>query len=200
MSKINKVFYPDKVFYTSDMHFGHKNIIDTCDRPWTDCATMEIALISNWNKVVPEDGVVFNLGDFTWFSNISRIKELVDKLNGTIYHVMGNHCYDQGYYREGVREIFDGRIYDLLEIKVNNVDDFGYTRMFLSHYPHLCWRTGSFHLHGHIHSLKGQKSPLKGNFNNVAMYDVGVDNNDYKPVSHIEIMNILTKQYLYDDR
>lgn len=81
----------DKLFFTSDTHFTHKNIIDFCNRPYGDVRTMNLALITNWNKVVPKDGIVFHAGDFALTSNIGLVKEIVDQLNGKIYLTLGNH-------------------------------------------------------------------------------------------------------------
>ena len=54
------------VFFTSDTHFGHQNILRFCDRPWATIAEHDQALIENWNDTVPEDAVVVHLGDFSY--------------------------------------------------------------------------------------------------------------------------------------
>lgn len=59
-----KIQETDKVFFTSDTHFNHKNIITFCKRPFETVEEMNEALVSNWNSVVPEDGTVFHCGDF----------------------------------------------------------------------------------------------------------------------------------------
>lgn len=51
---------------------------------------MNEALVENWNKVVPEDGIVFHLGDFA-FGGSSVWNEIIPRLNGQIYLIMGNH-------------------------------------------------------------------------------------------------------------
>ena len=53
-----------KIFFTSDTHFDHANIIKFCDRPFKDVEEMNWKLIKNWNDKVPQDGLVFHLGDF----------------------------------------------------------------------------------------------------------------------------------------
>ena len=57
-------FNPDKVYVTSDMHCGHSKIIEYCNRPFASVEEMNETLINNWNKKIPDDGIVFDLGDF----------------------------------------------------------------------------------------------------------------------------------------
>ena len=85
-------FDKDKVFFTSDLHFGHTNILRFCGRPYTDVKEMNQALIDNWNKAVPEDGIVFVLGDIG-FCSVQVLKNIFNKMNGTKYLILGNHDY-----------------------------------------------------------------------------------------------------------
>ena len=84
-----------KVFFTSDHHFGHANIIRFCNRPWSTISEHNRALIANWNAVVPEDGIVFHLGDFCYkgggFPAMWWIK---GQLHGRIILIRGNHDPD----------------------------------------------------------------------------------------------------------
>ena len=57
-------FDGDKVFFTSDTHFGHAGIITFCHRPFQDVAQMNETMIANWNRVVGPEDIVFHLGDF----------------------------------------------------------------------------------------------------------------------------------------
>ena len=49
---MNFKFDGDKVFFTSDTHFKHANIIKFCERPFGSIEEMNEALIANWNRVV----------------------------------------------------------------------------------------------------------------------------------------------------
>ena len=62
--RIDEKFDLDKLFFTSDLHFHHANILEYCHRPFKDVEDMNEQLIYNWNNVVPEDGNVFMAGDF----------------------------------------------------------------------------------------------------------------------------------------
>ena len=80
----------DNLFFTSDTHFFHKNIIRFCQRPFNDMDDMQEKLISNWNNTVPKDGIVFFLGDFA-FGNSTEWIKIINQLNGYIYFILGNH-------------------------------------------------------------------------------------------------------------
>lgn len=79
-----------RIFFTSDLHFGHQNIIRFCNRPWKTTDEMEEALIENWNSVVTDDDIVFDLGDFAFAPN-SKWKEILGELNGQHHLIVGNH-------------------------------------------------------------------------------------------------------------
>jgi len=79
----------NNVFFTSDCHFDHKNIIKYCDRPFNDVDEMNETIIRNWNSVVGENDFVYHLGDFS-FHNKDPYHWL-DRLNGNIILIQGNH-------------------------------------------------------------------------------------------------------------
>jgi calcineurin-like phosphoesterase family protein len=58
------------IFFTSDHHFGHENIIRYCNRPFTSVQQMNEIMILRWNgAVLPEDEVYY-LGDFAMKSDL----------------------------------------------------------------------------------------------------------------------------------
>jgi calcineurin-like phosphoesterase family protein len=80
-------------WYTADLHFGHKNIIKYCDRPWATAEAMDAGLIERWNSVVGPDDTVWVLGDVALSPKaIGRVADL----NGTKFLVAGNHdaCWE----------------------------------------------------------------------------------------------------------
>lgn len=68
MANLTNKFDCNKVFFTSDCHFDHANIIKYCSRPFESADEMNRQLILNWNKVVQWDDTVFILGDFCFGS------------------------------------------------------------------------------------------------------------------------------------
>lgn len=189
MEKVNiKLEEHQRIFFTSDTHFGHKNVIEFCNRPFTDIKNMSEGLIQRWNDKVRSCDIVFHCGDVCWFNSRHDTKRVLEKLNGIIYIVLGNH---------DTRKQFE--LCDPEKIKI--LDDTatlyitGSTEqekptkpieIFLSHNPQMTWphrMYGVPNFFGHIHSGPNSKAehdqdlPLWDN-----QYDVGVDNNNYAPI------------------
>lgn len=66
-------------------------------------------------------------------------------------------------------------------------------RLVMSHYPMLSWNgkaRGAIMLHGHIHS-RGDRTNARNRDRErpIFRYDVGLDANDYKPVSRDQILS-----------
>jgi calcineurin-like phosphoesterase family protein len=77
-------------FVTSDLHFGHENIIKFSNRPFQSVAHMNSMLISNWNERVAPEDKVFIVGDYA-MGDKALWPSYRAQLNGTICLVMGNH-------------------------------------------------------------------------------------------------------------
>lgn len=172
----------DRIWFTADSHIGHRNIIKYCKRPFSDVEEMNETLISNWNKVVGKDDFVFHLGDFS-VGGAAEWTSLLDSLNGRIFLVLGNHDMnnvDQGFMRR-----FE-------DVSMQMLISIGKQRVYLNHYPFLCYGgayRGTWQLFGHVHTsacMFGLDSPrLQMLF--PRQYDVGVDNNNYTPISFAEV-------------
>ena len=89
-----------KIFFTSDYHLGHFNIIRYCNRPFKTLYQMNKEIIRRHNERVKPDDTVFFLGDFC-FKNTAggkkgegilvTAKEWKQKLNGKFIFIRGNH-------------------------------------------------------------------------------------------------------------
>ena len=178
------------IYFTSDHHFHYANIIKFCHRPFQTVEEMDEELIKRWNEVVPKGGIVFHLGDLLMTANLDYLRLLVSRLNGTIHLVYGNHDYQNRLDREVAKQVFGYRGYDVVELTVfDNKEPQGHISLFMSHYPHLFWHSGSYHLHGHVHggpiSTANEVVPF-----HPLRYDVGVDNNDFYPISYNQLIEI----------
>lgn len=80
----------ERIWFIGDTHFGHRNIIRYCARPYDSIESMESALIANWNNVVGKEDRVFMLGDFALCGK-EKIIEIGNKLHGKKVLILGNH-------------------------------------------------------------------------------------------------------------
>lgn len=188
ITNINK----NDLYFTSDNHFHHKNIIEYCNRPWGDIRTHDSALIQLWNSVVPKNGIVFCGGDFIFTSNIEWVRELVSKLNGKIYLTLGNHCMQNRLDRPIFKEIF-ADVQDMYYLTIQDEEiKQGCLNFLISHYPMMYWRPGYIHLHGHVHSGPNSTAneivPFHTN-----RYDIGVDAWNYSPISYYELREVIIR-------
>lgn len=84
------------IYFTSDTHFYHKNVVDYCNRPYRtadghpDIKAMNEDLINRWNAVVGPEDTVFHLGDFA-FGGPGKCVAIRQALNGHIFLIKGNH-------------------------------------------------------------------------------------------------------------
>ena len=181
-----KIKETSNLFLTSDSHFNHANIIKFCNRPFDSVEEMNETLISNWNNTVPKDGIVFHLGDFA-FGGSEVWHKILSRLNGQIHLILGNH--DLKNFRQGYADSF-ASVQEQLTI------DIGKKKVILTHFPLLCyhgtWGTemNVWNLMGHVHTLSSNNSGK--DFERLqylfpTQYDVGVDFNNYTPISFQEV-------------
>jgi calcineurin-like phosphoesterase family protein len=79
-----------RVWFISDCHFAHANIIKYCSRPFKDAEQMDNAIINNWNLMIKKDDIIYCLGDFC-LGNKEAIQRYVSQLNGRKNLILGNH-------------------------------------------------------------------------------------------------------------
>ena len=79
-----------KIFLIGDCHFGHRNIIKYCNRPFKDVVDMTEKLIKNWNSIVGKNDIVYVVGDFALCGK-QKIIEIGNRLNGHKRLILGNH-------------------------------------------------------------------------------------------------------------
>lgn len=169
------------IYFTSDLHYGHNAILHMCDRPFESIDEMNKVLLYNYNSVVRKNDTVYILGDLAYRITVEEANNFIKRLNGKKILLRGNHdkTYDPSLFEE---------ICDFKVIKYN-----GY-KFSLMHYPLLEWPHyyhGGIDLHGHQHNTKEYNESMKAQ--GILRYDVGVDANDFKPVSIDEILKFFNK-------
>ena len=165
------------VWFTSDMHYGHTNIINYANRPFKHVDEMDQAMEDNWRaKVQPSDDV-YVLGDCAFYKDQNKTIRLFQRLPGRKFLVWGNH---DKHIRKNVdfKKLFV-KCEDLMDIRVDDPSaDDGERRIVLCHYAMRVWNKshfGAWHLYGHSHgSLKDDPHSLS--------LDVGVDCWGFTPV------------------
>lgn len=201
MKKIHiKLEEGQKIWFTSDLHIHHRNVIRFCNRPWADEKEMCEGIINNWNSCVGDNDIVFVLGDTFWFNDSRAIKKVLDKLNGkTIYMIPGNHD-DFNHYHRVDTSPETGKIVLCPDVVVLWLQEANgkITEIWMSHYPMMTWPhrvNGAWQLFGHIHSrafiTEGVDQDLPLHWN---QHDVGCDYWGYRPV------DFETLQRLFDAR
>ena len=55
-----------KIYFISDIHFGHTNILKLSKRPFESIEEMDNHIINEWNNRVTDDDIVYIIGDF-WY-------------------------------------------------------------------------------------------------------------------------------------
>lgn len=170
-------------FFTSDLHFFHKNIVKYCNRPWSVEGQTE-ELIKRWNSKVGMFDEVYCLGDFAFTNKIDETEVLIRRLNGDITFVRGNHDDKRLWKdlsRRGIPNL--SGVHDYYELKIDR------NKICMSHYPMAVWNNchhGSWMLHGHSHgSYRG----------NGKILDVGIDNHpDFQVFSYDEVKEYMANQ------
>jgi calcineurin-like phosphoesterase family protein len=161
------------IYFSSDFHFSHANILEYCSRPFKDAQEMDYVILKNFSILKPEDTLYF-LGDFTmrgedhykWFqSTLSRIT--CRKI-----FILGNHDKLKSfkYVELGFESVHTSLIVD---------------KYFLAHDPALLSAMPKEYimLCGHVHGLFKTQTDSQGR----VVINVGVDVWDFKPVPLEEV-------------
>jgi len=181
------------IYFTSDLHFYHDNIIKHAGRPFYNSEDMNDTLVRNWNQTIKATDEIYILGDVT-MKGASYAIEILSQLKGIKYLVRGNH---DGFLNNQEFECtrFFQWVKDYYEFKYQT------TRFVLCHYPILEWNgfyKKAIHLHGHQHNHEDY------NYHNleqgIRRYDVGVDANWMKPVSIDDIIAFFQMIKSADDK
>lgn len=190
------------LWFTSDTHFGHSNICrattkwegaDNVTRDFKSLDHMNDTLVNNINEVVGVDDILIHLGDWSFggFENIELFRNRINCKN--IHLVFGNHDHHIRRNKGDVQSLFssvqDYLMIDLRMHKPGNIVD--RHTLICMHYPIASWdgmNDGNIHLHGHVHLPNNQRVA-----DGMAM-DVGVDGNNYYPISIENVLTIMRYQ------
>lgn len=168
------------IYFISDTHFDHENIISFCRRPFVDVESMNNVLVADWNRTVKLKDTVYFLGDLTFGRGRRPHRYWLDQLNGNITFIKGSHD-------DGCLDSVCLPIYDNLLIRLND------SKLLLIHDPddvpsdYTGWV-----MHGHHHNNHPTEYPLVC-FNRKTI-NVSVELIGYKPISSTRIIQLMEMQ------
>lgn len=169
-------------WFTADLHLNHKAILSMGNgRPFKTLDEMQETIINNWNKKVAPKDDVYVLGDMFWGLKDFQIREIMNRLHGKKHLIIGNH--DQVNHNRNSHTWVE-----MVESKILEMHN---TAVVLTHHPQMEWDHyyyDSYHLYGHVHgTLNLAEYTRLRPHPNMNCWDVGVDNNNFEPVSFEEI-------------
>ena len=183
---ILKVLPGKKVFFTSDYHLFHENILKFDGRPFDTVEEMHSEMISRHNSLVSPDDIVFNLGDCChgFRGSDSELSNIITQFNGKIYYVPGNH--------EDHLRIIQKHWTVLPQIQDINIVDYNQI-VNLCHFPIRVWDRAhwkSWHFFGHLHGgCKDDNGKRLNHDKKLLCKDVGIMTNDYYPILFDDIVD-----------
>lgn len=168
------------IFYTADLHFGHRSVIDFDNRPFTNVEEMDSVLIKLWNQKVSNEDHVYIIGDFA-FRNEKSEEWYLQQLKGHKHLVIGNH--DGKLLKNAVAM----RYFESVD-KMMHISDGG-VQICLCHFPLAEWNgfyKGHSHIYGHVHNRKDAAWEFMRTRHNA--YNAGCMLYGYKPATLQEII------------
>lgn len=161
-----------RVFFSADCHFDHANIIKYCNRPFNTVEKMNNTIVTQWNKKVKQDDLVYHVGDFAYKGQNSA-KYWQKRLNGDIVHIRGNHDKNNG-----VKTLID-----------KCMMFFGGKDVYVEHVPPTFSVLSDFCICGHVHN-KWKYKIIEDDY---ILINVGVDVWGFEPVSINNILKLYNK-------
>ena len=176
------------IFYTSDLHLGHANVIRFDKRPFADVEEMDQYIIARWNERVSEDDTVYILGDIC-HRNSRDSSWYLKQLKGHKILILGNH--DNPILKnKSARSCLD-KVDKMMQV----VDE--KRQITLCHYPIVEWNAyfhGSWHIYGHIHNKTSKNGiaykQIKDFYSNLPAYNCGVDVCAFEPRTLDELIHL----------
>lgn len=199
------------IFFWSDLHIGHANVLIFDNRPFKNLDHMHEVLINNYNSTV-KDGICYFLGD-VGLGKSDTVQKVISRMGGTKVLILGNH--DKGVeamYKAGFDAVLYGAVMQIAgeRVTLSHCPLFGVYREECENMKgsghgenwhgesrqktkiYTFKDEGQYHLHGHIHSPNSGKSQkILGR-----QRDVGVAANGYKPINISEIESWIAKTKL----
>lgn len=140
------------IWFTSDIHEGHKNIMKFCPRPYETVEEMNAGLVDIINTHVKANDVLYHLGDLSFRHKTQPIIDFINSIKcRNIHLILGNHDEiirsKMDYFKQECPNIIE-IVEERKRLKIDKID------ITLDHYPSRSWYKspyGAWQLHGHTH-------------------------------------------------
>ena len=168
------------IYYISDLHFGHRNVIGMDGRPFETVEQMDETLIRLWNERVTDEDDVYIIGDFA-YRNGNTASWYLRQLKGRKRLVIGNHD------RLMIQDAKAMEYFISVEKMIRVVDNDRVVS--LCHFPVAEWngkRHGGYHVHGHLHNRRDEVYEFMSRFEKAL--NAGYMLNGYHPVTLDELI------------
>ena len=172
-----------RIFFTADLHFGHKNILTLANRRFNSIEEHDNYVINCINETVGIGDSLYILGDLGFHKDFMGLLEKLSQINCRNIHIIkGNH----DNLANLVRLKRDGVIADVKDMKAVQK---GRNTVFCCHYPLREWPgfyRGHYHAYGHVHNTLPlfEKS-----------MDVGIDSIGFNPIEFDDLLNKIDSEY-----
>lgn len=187
------------VFFTSDFHLFHQNVLKFDKRPFATVQEMHQVIEDRWNETVKQDDIVIYLGDLAFARREDKkdVEAMLWRLNGHIHFIMGNHDKLDDIKKlprlESIQDYLEVRIAHMAAKNGSETLVKTETLFTCMHYPIYSWNKshhGSYHVHGHCHGNLHHGEDANYYVNRRAI-DAGCMLHDYRPISYKDVMNRL---------
>jgi len=168
------------IYYISDTHFGHKNILSMDHRPFSTIEEMDDALIQLWNERVTNEDDVYIVGDFA-FRNGKTASWYLQRLVGRKHLIVGNHDLITIQDKKAMEHFVSVEKMKLIADNDRTVS--------LCHFPVAEWngkRRGGYHVFGHLHCRRDEVFDFMSRFDHAL--NAGCMLNGYRPVTLDELI------------
>lgn len=175
------------IYYTSDLHLGHNNVIRFDNRPFSSVEEMDKTLIDNWNSRVTDKDDIYIVGDLIYKSSKPAV-EYLKQLKGKKHLIIGNH-------EKAILNNPEAMSYFESIEKMQHITD-GRNQICLCHFPIIEWNgyfKGHYHIYGHIHNSKNHA--FKVMKDEPRALNAGCMINNYIPVTfqELQVNNMIYK-------
>jgi calcineurin-like phosphoesterase family protein len=151
------------IFYVSDTHLDHPDILEWCSgtRPFDNIDEMNDWVVEVWNSIVGKKDEVRIIGDFAF----KRHGRWANALNGKKFLIVGNHDGMNLDALAGLQDVEPSTIKAVQQFRrvmsLHETTHMG-QKMAMSHYWLGTWdgsSKGAWNLHGHVHGRRRESLP-----------------------------------------